>query len=138
VGQASENDVRQKSVDQAVSEFFALTRPIARKRLAAKTHIPSWFELREQGEAVVVQTEGRGTETSSLKSVTKGKDPDGNDAEFSARWDGDQLIQTVVTEEGKRTNVFAPQPDGTVKLSVELRSEKFETPIRYSLTYRRD
>ncbi|HEX5656289.1 MAG TPA: hypothetical protein VFX59_03800 [Polyangiales bacterium] len=137
-GKSTEDEVRKKSVEKAVSEFFALTRPIARKRLEAKTHIPEWIELKQKADVVVVQTEGRAAEPSSLKGATKGKDPDGNDAEFTARWDGDKLVQTVTTEEGKRTNTFAPQADGSVKLSVELRSEKFETPIRYTLTYRRN
>jgi hypothetical protein len=131
----SEKQARQKSVDKTVSEFFALTRPIARSKIEKKTHIAEWVTLKQGPSKVEIQFEGRDVETCPLKGSTKGKDPEGNDAEFAAHWDGDKLIQTVTTEEGKRTNTFVQQSDGTLKVTVELRSKKFETPVKYTLSY---
>ncbi|MFM2416588.1 MAG: hypothetical protein RL385_1311 [Pseudomonadota bacterium] len=131
----SEKQARQKSVDKTVSEFFALTRPLARSKIEKKTHIAEWVSVKPGTSNVVIHFEGRGEETCPLKGTSKGKDPEGNDAEFAAHWDGEKLIQTVTTEEGKRTNTFTPQPDGTLKVLVELRSKKFETPVRYALSY---
>ena len=47
----------------------------------------------------------------------------------------DTLVQTITTEEGKRVNTIKVQPDGSLKLSVELSSIKFKTPIRYTLSF---
>lgn len=63
------------------------------------------------------------------------EDPEGNDAEFAAKLVGDKLVQTVTTDEGKRTNTFTRAPDGSLQVSVELTSKKFETPSRYTLGY---
>jgi len=131
----SEKQDRQKSVDKTVSEFFALTRPLARSKIEKKTHIAEWVSVKPGASNVVIHFEGRGAESCPLKGSSKGKDPEGNDAEFAAHWDGEKLVQTVTTEEGKRTNTFTPLPDGTLKLLVELRSKKFETPVRYALSY---
>jgi hypothetical protein len=131
----AEKQARDKAVDKTVSEFFALTRPIARSKIEKKTHLAEWVTLEPGPSNVVIQFEGRDVETCPLKGTRKGKDPEGNDAEFAAHWDGDRLIQTVTTEEGKRTNTFVQQPDGSLKLTVELRSKKFETPVRYTLSY---
>jgi hypothetical protein len=134
----AEKKVRQKSVDQAVSEVSYLLRAIGRKRIEAKTHIPAWVEIKQGAPGTVTfHFEGRAPEPCSLNGSTKGKDPEGKDAEFAARWDGKNLIQTVATEDGKRTNVLEPQADGSLKLRVELRSTRFETPIRYTLSYKR-
>lgn len=133
----AEKQVRQKSVDQAASEVFFALRSVGRKRIEAKTHIPAWVEIKQTAPGTVTfHFEGRAPEPCPLSGSTKGKDPDGKDAEFTARWDGASLVQTVATEDGKRTNVFKPQADGSMKLSVELRSERFETPIRYTLSYK--
>jgi hypothetical protein len=84
---------------------------------------------------VTVHFEGREPETCPLGGSAKGKDPEGNDAEFTVKVSGDKLVQTVTTDEGKRTNTFKREADGSFKLSVELISKKFETPIRYTLSY---
>lgn len=131
----AEKATRQKSVDTTVSEFFALTRPIARGRIEKKTHIAEWVTIKQSPTNVVIQFEGRGLETCPFSGSTKGKDPEGNDAEFAAHWQGGKLVQTVTTEEGKRTNTFTLQPDGSLKLHVELRSTKFKTPVQYTLSY---
>jgi hypothetical protein len=133
----AEKQVRQKSVDQAVSEVTFVLRAIGRKRIEAKTHIPAWVEVKPSGTgSIIFHFEGRAPEPCPLNGTTKGKDPEGKDAEFAARWDGEKLIQTVQTEDGKRTNVLEPQPNGALKLHVELRSTRFETPIRYTLSYK--
>lgn len=131
----AEKAVRQKSVDTTVAEFFALTRPIARGRIEKKTHIAEWVTIKQSPTNVVIQFEGRGLETCPFSGSVDGKDPDGNDAKFAAQWQGGKLVQTVTTDEGKRTNTFALQPDGSLKLTVELRSTKFKTPVRYTLSY---
>lgn len=131
----AEKAARQKSVDATVSEFFALTRPIARGRIEKKTHISDWVTIKQNTSNVVIQFEGRGVETCPFKGSSKGKDPEGNEAEFAAEWQGSKLVQTVKTEEGKRTNTFALQADGSLKLSVELRSTKFKTPVHYTVSY---
>ena len=131
----AEKAVRQKSVDTTVSEFFALTRPIARGRIEKKTHIAEWVTIKQSAANVVIQFEGRGVETCPFSGSSKGKDPEGNDAEFAAHLSGGKLIQTVTTDEGKRTNTFVREPDGSLKLIVELRSTKFKTPVRYTLSY---
>jgi len=132
-----EKQVRQKSVDQAVSEIFFALRGMGRKRVEAKTHIPAWVEIKQSGQTVTFHFEGRQPEPCPLQGSTKGKDPDGKEAEFSARQEGQKLIQTVKTEDGQRTNVFVPQADGSMKLNVELKSERFKTPIRYTISYKR-
>jgi len=137
VATEAEKQVRQKSVEKAISEISFVLRSFGRKRVEAKTHIPSWVEIKQTGpNTVTFHFEGRSPEPCPLSGSTKGKDPDGKEAEFAARWDGASLIQTVTTEDGKRTNVFKPQADGSLKLSVELKSDRFETPIRYTLSYK--
>ena len=135
---AAENAVRQKAVEQAVSEVVPETRALARKMLEAKTRIAAWVEITPDSHNVTVHMEGREAEVCPLLGARKGKDPQGRAAEFSARWDGRSLVQTITNDEGKRTNTFAPQSDGSLLLSVEISSSKFKTPIRYKLTYRAD
>lgn len=131
----AEKAARQKSVDTTVDEFFAITRPIARRRLEAMTRIPAWLKVKQTSDKVTVEFEGRKAETCPLEGSAKGKDPEGNDAEFAARIQGDKLVQTITTEEGKRTNTIKRQADGSLKVTVEIESKKFETPIRYTLSY---
>lgn len=132
-----EKKARQAMVDQAVGEFFFATRSLARKRIEAKTRIPAWLELKQSGQQVTVHFEGRYAETCPVGGTGTGKDPEDNPTQLTLRWDGANLVQTVTTEEGKRTNVFMPQPNGSMKVKVELRSSKFKTVIQYTLSYAR-
>jgi hypothetical protein len=131
----AEKKVRQKSVDATVKEFPENVQPIAADKLDVKTHIPSWIEIKQAGGKVTFHFEGRQPEVCPLSGSAKGKDPEGNDATFEARASGDTLVQTITTEEGKRVNTIKVQPDGSLKLSVELSSIKFKTPIRYTLSF---
>ncbi|MDB4988799.1 MAG: hypothetical protein JWN04_3977 [Myxococcaceae bacterium] len=131
----SEKTARQKSVDTTVGEFNFITRSIARKRIEAMTRISSWIQLKQSGGKVTVHFEGRQPETCPIDGVAKGKDLEGNDAEFAAKLSGDKLVTTVTTDEGKRTNTFKLQADGSLKVTIEIASKKFETPVRYTLSY---
>jgi hypothetical protein len=131
----AEKQARQKSVDKTVDEFFVVTRPIARKKLEAKSRVSSWVDIKQVGNKVTVHVEGREPWTCAIDGTAKGKDTDGEATELTAKWQGDKLVQSVATSEGKRVNTFKLAPDGSLKLTVELTSEKFETPIRYTLSY---
>ena len=126
---------RQKSVDTTVNEFPDNVKPVAKDKLEIKTKIPGWVDIKQAGGKVTFHFDGRKPEECPLTGSSKGKDPDGNDASFEARLSGDTLVQTITTEEGKRVNTFKLQADGSVKLSVELTSIKFKTPIKYTLSY---
>ncbi|MEY4514538.1 MAG: hypothetical protein RLZZ450_6660 [Pseudomonadota bacterium] len=131
----AEKKARQKSVDTTVNEFPDNVKPIAKDKLEIKTKIPAWVDIKQAGGKVTFHFDGRKPEECPLAGSSKGKDPDGNDASFEARLSGDTLVQTITTEEGKRVNTFKLQSDGSVKLSVELTSVKFKTPIAYTLSY---
>jgi hypothetical protein len=134
---AAQKEARQQSVDKTVSEFFFVTRGVARKRLEAKTKIAETVSIKRSKSEVSIHFEGRDVEVCPLSGHSKGKDPEGKETELAARLQGDTLVQTVTTDEGQRTNTFKPQADGSLQLTVELTSKKFETPIRYTVTYRK-
>jgi hypothetical protein len=131
----AEKKARQRSVDTTVNEFPENVKPIAKDRLEIKTKIPGWIDVKQAAGKVTFHFDGRKPEECPLAGSAKGKDPEGNDASFEARLSGDTLVQTITTEEGKRVNTFKREADGSVKLSVELTSIKFKTPIKYTLSY---
>lgn len=131
----AEKKARQKSVDATVNEFPDDVKPVAKEKLELKTKIPGWVDIKQAAGKVTFHFDGRKPEECPLAGSAKGKDPEGNDATFEARLTGDTLVQTIATAEGKRVNTFKLQSDGSVKLSVELSSVKFKTPITYTLSY---
>jgi hypothetical protein len=136
-GPKSEKEVIKKQVDDIVWKADESIRMMAQESLNKKTHIPEWVDVKQSGTKVTIHAEGRKVEVHSTEKTTDGMDPDGNPSQLQLKKDGNVLTQTVTTAEGARINKFTPQPDGSLKLDVEIQSPRLPTPIKYSLTYKK-
>ncbi|MET0341947.1 MAG: hypothetical protein ABW252_13160 [Polyangiales bacterium] len=137
-GPKSEKEVIKKQVDEIVWKADESIRVMAQETLNKRTHVPEWWEVKQAGNKITVHAEGRTVEKHDLsKESTDGLDQDGNPCALKVAKQGSDITQWIVTTDGTRKNVFRPQPDGTLKVDVEISSPRLPAPITYTLTYKK-
>ena len=135
-GGAPEQAARDAAISKAVESLFFLIRPLARSRLDVGKPVPPLLSFAfSDGKITVIQSgrppatspeDGTPTALKAHLTVTQRFDPEGH------------LVQSFVTPEGARTNVYVLAPDGrTVQQNVEVISGRLPKPLRFSLTYRK-
>lgn len=136
-GQAEKTGV-DKAIDRSVAPLFFAIRGIARGKLEDRTRVAARMGFRIEGSNVRCSVPGAPDAVSPLDGTAVDYTVLGETVKLSQRRDGDRLVQTFASADGKRVNVIAPSADGTrVTMLVTVSSPRLPVPVTYGLTYAR-
>lgn len=136
VGGTNEQQARNASMEAAVSGLFFMIRPFARMGLEMSKPVPAQLDISFERNVVLVNiTDGYPAQS----PVDGSRHHLHHDIHFSHHFnERNELVETFITPNGGRTNVFVPMPDGkTLEERVEIKADKLPKVIRFTLTYRK-
>jgi hypothetical protein len=134
----SERAALEQAIEATAQRLSFVIRPMARSRLRSANRIAPWVEIRQRGEQIAVQFEGRTPMTApSSGDPVRWKNEDGVMVTLQYRLEGETLVQVLTTSEGARTNRFSGTPEGGLRLAVEISSPRLPAPLKYVLSYPR-
>ena len=125
-------------VDEGVSLVKSwLKRRFARSRIRETNRPYDFMQLFPGPETVTVSTPGWSLDVPREGQLEWMRDEDDR-VRVSIEWTGDAWVQTFEAADGTRINRYRLGPDGErLTLDVTLRSDQLESPLTYSLVYRR-
>jgi len=123
------------AIDAVVAEMNVLVRRIARRRLVAANAVPKRIAIRQDGDVVTVEIDGRGYSAPLGGGGRKVRDPNGEASTMRLAMQGDALYQTFHADQGDRINVFSARKSGGVTMSVRITSPKLPSDVRYQLVF---
>jgi len=127
------------AIEAATQDFNFVTRPIARSRL--KKHSPAIkrVEIRQGAGIEIKLGDAKPSRHAPGQAPVKWVRADGESFDVTMEWQGEALVQTFVSEEGRRVNRYELSPDGQrLTMDVSLTGPQLKRPVKYTLTYTRE
>lgn len=125
----------RKAIDAVVDEMNVMVRKIARRRLVAANAVPQSIAIRQDGDIVTVEIDGRDYSAPLGGGSRKVRDPNGEASSMRLAMHGDALHQTFHADQGDRINVFSARKGGGVTMAVRITSPKLPADVRYQLAF---
>jgi hypothetical protein len=128
----------EEAVEEAVKRMNPLIRGIARRRMLEANKIIPELGFHLGGDTLVASyVGGRIIEAPADGTSVPWTDQFGDTIRVSHRLRGSTLDQTMAGAKGDRRNRYRFSADGTMTMSVEIRSSRLPEPLRYQVSYRR-
>lgn len=134
----SSDDIEQ-AIQRSVARMNFAVRPIARSRLRRTNEPYRTITIAHTPSQISVTTDGASTVTAPADGTPiRWRRQDGEQLQVSTVWEGGNLKQLFVADDGQRENLYSLSPDGnTLTMRVTLTSSRLPEPITYNLRFRR-
>ena len=134
---ATQPDPIGPAIQRGTAEMNFVTRPIARRRLAATNDAYSTVEIRFAGGNVTTVLAGRSITSPADGREIEWRREDGELLRVTTSLRDGTLVQTFTAEDGSRENVYSVAADGRLTLQATIRSPRLPAPITYRMLYER-
>jgi hypothetical protein len=138
-GEPADLEGREAAIKAAADSFPALFRSMAYKRLEPNAIRPDRYIVQDKGAKLVMRVDhGPARETDLVGTPITFK-PAGrsDDVTLARERQGDAVHSTVISGKG-RLETHLERVGERLKVTITVSSERLDTPIQYSLTYRRE
>lgn len=129
-------DGRDAAIEELITDFNVVLRPIARKKLRDGNPIAKALEITVDGDLVTVAFDGKNDVANLDGTKTKIVGIQGDSLDYSVNVNGSRLRQVYSGERGGRSNEIRVRSGGALKIAVEMTSSRLPRPLRYTLRYR--
>lgn len=136
VGGAEQRKGIARAIEAVTEEMSILVRGIANDRLKKTNDAPQAISIREEGEEIVVKIDKQTYRGRIDGPAVVVPNVEGGTSKMRFEVRDGKLYQHFAANEGQRTNVFAPYPNGKrLNMWVTVRSPRLPKPVKYHLTY---
>lgn len=137
----AEADVRARldaAVEAAAADVSVVVRPIARSMLTEQAQSCAGYTMRLDGDVFSVHCDGRTPIVVTLgRTATVDPNGDGDQVTCVAARDGRSVKLDFKTDRGGRRVTYTFAEDGALVVDQEVYSSYLETPMRWSVRYRK-
>ena len=139
VGETQADAEIGKAIEAVVAKMNFITRPIARGRLMKTNPAYRRVEIVSAAGEFSVKFDDRAAVQAPLNGQSvEWMREDGEKFELTASRQGDRILQTFKSKDGRRSNRFSLSPDrDTLTMEVTIESEQLPAPIHYSMIFLR-
>jgi uncharacterized protein (UPF0333 family) len=125
----------KRGIESAIDDMSFITKPIARGKLEKSNTPFETITLEVKGKSISIQHDDRKPITTNGKAV-KWKRDDGESFTVTQELDGQKIVQTYTSDDGKKVMTYNFGGDNKkLIVQVVVTSSKITGPVKYTLHY---